>query len=113
MLSCLINQSIGQSKKCSKVFFLRHDWFKLTSFPQIKLLLRGLGARQSSKNIKTTIWTYRQFYDFHTSQVVYKNNEQRLILTTPDFRFCSWLRKFCTKEKITKGNVKRRRAMDG
>ena len=38
-------------------------------FPQIQWLLRGLGAHESSENVKTTISRYRQFYDSH---VVYK-----------------------------------------
>ena len=57
---------------------------------------------QSSENVKTTISRYRQFYDFHTSQVVYKNNESD---------FAAGSIKFCMEEKITKGNVKRMRAM--
>ena len=54
---------------------------------------KGLGARLSSENVKTTILRYRQFYDSH---VVYK-------MMNSD--------KFSTEEKITKGNVKRKRAM--
>ena len=51
MLACLISNFTTTAhffEKGSKAFFLRHDWFKLTSFPQIQWLLRGLRARQRS-----------------------------------------------------------------
>ena len=80
-------------KKLYHIFFKQKELIiNFSKLPfKTRILCLVLYARQSSENVKTMISRYRQFYDFHTTQVVYKNNDKRLIIMTPDFRFSCWL----------------------